>query len=913
MERFCWYDYSIEAQKINGSCAFLGVKSQNIDKNVLKTDGKSKNDAKEVVVTDLIDPALDFAGSVTVDGKGHSDFSYDEEARLLTVNLGDVKIDQTKKVVFKVTVNKTGYGKEVENIASATAKNTGEVTAQANSGIVKIKDGSAELLIEKEADKQAAKVGDKLIYTLKVANSKNAEVDAQNAVVKDTLPKGLSFDGMVTKDGAGTSYKYDPATKAMEFPLGDLKVGEEVTLKVYTVVNEEAYGKDIENVATVTADNATEKKATSKITTVDKGKADGRTGTKTPSKTLVKPGERMTYTITLTNSPSATADWENVTITDPIPAGMIFKDAVEVNGKRTNEYSFDAATNTLTLKPDPIAPGAKQIYTIDVEIAEGMEGKTFTNIAYLTDDITPKEPVPSVPVNVPDGKTKPLMKKEASVKETKEGQVYTYTVTVENGSGKDVATWRNVTLTDLLPGEIALSGMVLVDGNPSPVQVTSNNSFTAVLGDIEPGTHKTVKYDVRVKDDITKGQEKTLTNIATAAGDNGMAKDKADVKLGKGKGVPELPSTPPSDKGVLLSKDPEKAHVDLTDDPYNTYTVTLQNKDNKDWKGIRLKDKIDTSYVVLLRDSIRMNGLSLKEGKDFSYVVGDNGVDTLDIKVGDVAVNGTVKVTFKVKHKNDTAGTPYVNTVKAESTSHKPVEANAASVTTVNPKEVTDNHQKLFSGYPNGEWWPDNNAPGKFLSRPEAAAVILRSYSNSDKMDQWIGNARNIKIDQGFPEGFTAKGLQGMDLPIKIMMQNELMGPTFADPFAFSGDTPRNSDMVEFYETTPRIKVTRKEIGDIIKVVLGPEALAKGIAAGYDYNSTDPNVETSRRDFAKEICTITGRDTNPDINGNRIPTFTDVNPSDLLIAEVSIWHQFTLDENGHEKWTKVNPNAGVKP
>ncbi|MFM9414531.1 isopeptide-forming domain-containing fimbrial protein, partial [Peptococcus simiae] len=514
----------------------------------VKTDGKSKNDAKGVVVTDPIDPALDFAGSVTVDGKGHSDFSYDEEARLLTVNLGDVKIDQTKKVVFKVTVNKTGYGKEVENIASAEGTNAERVSS--GSKVSKIAEGKANLSIQKTADKTEVKVGDNLDYTITVANDANAEVAANNVKVTDPIPQGLEWGGIATiaktdaqgksEPGVSAKYVYNMKTGVVEVLVGSLLPGEKAEIVLRTVVKEAAQGKTIYNKATGTADNANPKEAeVNRPTVVEKGKADGRVGAKSVNKSQAKVGDTLSYEIEVANSPSATADWEDVTITDPIPEELEYIGHLEKNGRGSNDGSFDSKTNTLTLKPEALKPGEKAVYKFDVKVKEAAEGKTIVNVAVLKTPGEPDRNLPSTPVVVPEGKAGPYVLKTHD--QDKVGDLEYLTYTVEVGNRSKNATWKNVTLVDTLPSEVQLIGQPTLHGKTDGegLAMVSGSTVTQPIGDIAPGESVKVTYTVQVKkgtakeitykkgaseselDKLRKQHAVTLTNTANATGENG--------------------------------------------------------------------------------------------------------------------------------------------------------------------------------------------------------------------------------------------------------------------------------------------------------------------------------------------------------------------------------------------------------
>lgn len=69
---------------------------------------------------------------------------------------------------------------------------------------------------------------------------------------------------------------------------------------------------------------------------------------------------------------------------------------------------------------------------------------------------------------------------------------------------------------------------------------------------------------------------------------------------------------------------------------------------------------------------------------------------------------------------------------------------------------------------------------------------------------------------------------------------------------------------------------------------------------------TNSNVSSSaimsRISFARLICQLTDRDTDPDTNGLTLAYFSDAGSYAALINEVSNTHVYTVDSNGKETW-----------
>ena len=109
----------------------------------------------------------------------------------------------------------------------------------------------------------------------------------------------------------------------------------------------------------------------------------GHAGNKTANKTTAAVGDTITYSIRLENGAAATADWENMTVTDTIPDGVTFAGNVQENGSATVNYSYNADTKTITFTPDAIAAGAQTVLSFDVTVDDGSQGKFIVNTCLL--------------------------------------------------------------------------------------------------------------------------------------------------------------------------------------------------------------------------------------------------------------------------------------------------------------------------------------------------------------------------------------------------------------------------------------------------------------------------------------------------------------------------------------------------
>ena len=438
---------------------------------------------QNAVVSDVIPAGLTFEyGSVMLDGSTTSNFTYDGNTRLLTVNVGSIEPDTSRTVSFVATVNEDAYNTTIRNLATLTSDNA-EPVQDKDDGVI-VADGMTDLSINKSVDKSSARVGDTLTYTVEVSNGTGAEVNIRDAKLTDTIPDGLTFRGNVTVDGYTSIYAYDNESHVLTVPLDAIAPGQTKSIVFDVVVNSDAYGMTIENTAVASGSNAPDTEDTDDGVTIEDGKADGHAGAKSANKTTARVGDTITYTIMLQNSALATADWMGATVTDVLPDGVTFTGIVQKDGQATTEYSYEAASRTLTLIPSAIQPGQQVSYTFDVTVNEGMQGTYIVNTAILTDG-DDQTPLPDAGVQIDEGEADPIVSKSANVSEANVGDTFRYEITVKNGD-KATAPWRNIIAYDTLPAGVKLIGNVYLDGKVA-LHKLSGNALSVMVGDLAAG------------------------------------------------------------------------------------------------------------------------------------------------------------------------------------------------------------------------------------------------------------------------------------------------------------------------------------------------------------------------------------------------------------------------------------------
>ena len=816
---------------------------------------------ENAVVTDVLPDGLTFEyGSVMLDGNGTSDFTYDENTRLLMVNVGSIAPDTSRTVSFVVTVNEDAYNTTIQNLATLTADNT-EPVQDKDDGVV-IADGMTDLSIVKSISAATAKVGDKLTYTVQVSNGAGAAVNIRDAAMQDTIPDGLTFYGNVTVDSYAAAYQFDNESGMLTVPLDSIAPGRTKTVCFDVLVNSSAYGMTIENTAIASGSNAPDAEATDEGVTIEDGTPDGHVGAKAANKTTARVGDTITYTITLQNGAMATADWTGATVTDVLPDGVTFTGIVQKDGRATTEYSYEADSRTLTLTPSAIQPGQQVSYTFDVTVDEGMQGEFIINTAILTDG-DDQTPLPDAGVQIDEGEADPIVSKSANVTEANVGDTISYTITAKNGD-KATAPWRNVVAYDTLPAGVQLIGNVYLDGKVA-LHKLSGNALSVLVGDLAAGESVTITFDVQVVDSAAGT---TLQNSVNVSGDNGSGTATDD-----GVTVPEVePQNPTNPTGFYVTKDVDKTVVNVSKDVSDelktaTFTISVGNNSNQTWENVVLKDTLDTSVVTpVLQDNVYVDGV---RNSDWSF---SNKVFTLEL--GDIAPSEFHEIKLTVQFKNDSGGKTYVNYATGEGDNGNATgKSPEIEIVSVVDEPVTSIHYQLYAGYADGLW-----RPGDRISLQEACTVAYRLIANGG--NTWLERGTTTVPDYEFTipeEGkyFVSIGV----LPASVF------------------DTTRMTEDVDYeinYEISKngyvRIWATSEQLNTLVKYITGVNAGLSG--------------DVSRLTFAKVICQLTGRDTDPDTSGysGNIQSFPDSGSSANLVTEVSHEHDYMLDTDGNEYW-----------
>lgn len=244
---------------------------------------------------------------------------------------------------------------------------------------------------------------------------------------------------------------------------------------------------------------------------------------KAASVSEARPGDIITYTVTVKNGMAATAAWKNVLLSDVLPSGMkLVSGSVTLNGQTV---SYGIAGQAIEVTIGDLKAGQDAIVTFEARVLDSAAGTTINNIAVARGDngektatdggVTVAEPEPPEDEENSVTGTKTVDKTIVST-----GDKATYTITAVNNTEE---TWTGVQIYDVLDTSVLtlINDSIYIDGirflSGSGKWAFSDRQLVITLGDIEPGQSVKLDFMVQFKNDAANS---TYTNHATIKSTN---------------------------------------------------------------------------------------------------------------------------------------------------------------------------------------------------------------------------------------------------------------------------------------------------------------------------------------------------------------------------------------------------------
>ena len=388
------------------------------------------------------------------------------------------------------------YGVDLDtfDVSGATPAGATEVTGQIGAGndlvilaaaIIAARTRSADLELTKTVDTTTPAVGQNITYTLTLTN--RGPDTAGGITVNDQLPSGLTY---VSDNGGGT---YDPATG--DWTVNFLGNGQSRQLQITARVNPtgeyantaQITASDVPDIDSRPNNNVPTEDDQSTVTIVPQASADLSVA-KAVNNTTPNVGERVTFTVTLSNAGPSTAT--NVRLSDPVPTGLANPVVTPSVG------TYDAATGVWSVPA--IDSGATATLTLEGTVTAAAP---TTNVAEITasdqpdPDSTPGNNDPNEDDRAIATITPPIadlsLTKAVDNANPSPGDPVTFTVVLTN-SGPSTAT--NVQVSDPIPSGLTNATVTVSAGtydnatglwsipslaNGASVTLTLNGTFNA--------------------------------------------------------------------------------------------------------------------------------------------------------------------------------------------------------------------------------------------------------------------------------------------------------------------------------------------------------------------------------------------------------------------------------------------------
>ena len=561
-----------------------------------RADGKA-------VIKDTIPTGTTFVeGSIKVNNE-NTDYTAEDLQNGIEVNVSkqNEQGDGKTELVFQVRVNglesdendKKELVGVVENKATVNEIPTEEVKTPA-------------IIFFKNAEQSTVKAGEKILYTITLVNS--SEVSGK-VIVKDEAPENTTFvEGSIKVNGVEKAELTEENLKnGIEV---EVKENSEVTVTFEVTVNEQNSLNDgdiIKNTAYVN-----EKLSNETETEFNKPVINSE---KIANKTAVVAGEKLTYTIKVTNTGKADG---TATVKDEVPTGTEFVEgSIKVNGVEKAELTEKDLKEGIEVdvpKANENEAGTTTV-SFEVTVKEG-------TIGMLTNKATVNE-IPTEEVKTPVI----TFFKKAEQSTVKAGEKILYTITLVNSSevsGKVIVKDEAPENTTFVEGSIKVNGV-------EKAELTEENLKNGIEVEVKENSEVTVTFEVTVNEQNRLNDGDIIKNTAYV---NEKPSNETETEFNK----PVINSEKVADKTAVVAR--EKL----------TYTIKVTNTGKADGTAT-VKDEVPTG-TEFVEGSIKVNGVEKAEltEKDLK-----EGIE-VDVPKANENEAGTATVSFEVIVKEGTTG-----------------------------------------------------------------------------------------------------------------------------------------------------------------------------------------------------------------------------------------------------------------
>ncbi|MEZ4870007.1 MAG: DUF4347 domain-containing protein [Caldilineaceae bacterium] len=447
--------------------------------------------ANGVVVSDTLPAELQDATVTSRDLSANS--CAIDTNNLLTCTIDTLRVGEIVAIDIDATVAATTTASAITNTVLVTSTNDLSGTTDSHTTTLVT---AANLTLVKDAT-ATVYAGETITYTLTVYNAGPSA--AQEVVVTDTLPSGVTLVSATGGDGCGVG-------APLTCTVSTLDVGATVTFTlVATSSTDLAEGASLENRALVAAatNDLNPSNNTDRADTTILNRAELTLSKSGPA--TITAGDEAVYTLVATNSGPSAA--QSVVIADALPTDLTLTSA-----QISRDGSAPALCGGATCQLGDLAVGEVVTVTLTASAASDLsDGDTLTNTATIftdsaEDDLSDNraEAVATVTTNARLRLNKRELADPVVVSAIGNPDEITYILTIRSDGPSDAA---NVILTDTMPAGVESGGGPIIHASyaPSPnasvCTGTGSSQLVCDLGAIPAGETIEILVPARVTDD----------------------------------------------------------------------------------------------------------------------------------------------------------------------------------------------------------------------------------------------------------------------------------------------------------------------------------------------------------------------------------------------------------------------------
>lgn len=416
---------------------------------------------------------------------------------LVALPIGTIPVGATFTLSFQVTVINITAQNPIINNAFASYLYTVNpslppTSKTANSNSVTSTIRLANLHANKSVDKTFAEVGDVLTYTFALTNDGN--VAANNVLLSDSIANGTAFvPNSVIVNGVT-----QPGVTPTSINIGSINANTTITASFQVVITSIPNPNPISNSASISYNfivdpNASPvSKNTTSTTTFTQVNDANVISAKTVNRAFATVGDTLTYTVTLTNAGSVSAD--SPTFVDTNPDGTAFiPNTFLINGVLQNNVDPNIGVPLPSIAANDSLTVSYQVTVTSLPTQNPTLNSSSTQYSFI---LNPGDP-PTIETSVSNtvstqiNLANVLIVKEVDLTIADVGQPITYTISLANLGN---TTASNVIVTDIIPnGTTIVPNSIFIGG---ALQLGADPSTGLPVGSIPSGGFTTIVFQI---------------------------------------------------------------------------------------------------------------------------------------------------------------------------------------------------------------------------------------------------------------------------------------------------------------------------------------------------------------------------------------------------------------------------------